>query len=158
MKKILVLIAFIVSIYSLRAHSQENINSSISLVIDEYSLDTSLFESNKQHKFLIDSVCLDLFDFKVLQGYVDEAEASCIGRIKKRDMICLDNIEKIQKEHKAILNSLRLKYDNLLKDKEKLKIRFDNNVTLHKERISKYKWIIGTSSILFISTVVFIAL
>ena len=155
MKNFLFLI-LIMLFTSNNVYCQETLEENISLVIDEYELDTKLFATNIKHKFLIDNVCLDLFDFKVLKDYINETEKSCIQRLEKRDKLCLDNIDKVQKEHKKIINSLILKYDNLLKEKDKLKIMFDANVKLHKERITKYKWIIGTSSLLFIGTSIFL--
>jgi len=141
---------------SSNVYCQESLEDNTSLVIDEYELDTKLFLTDRKHKFSIDNICLDLFDFKVLKDYIDETEKSCIQRLEKRDKLCLENIDKIQSEHKKILNSFRLKYDNLLKEKDKLKIMFDTNVKLHEERITKYKWIIGTSSFLFVGTTIFL--
>ncbi len=146
----------IILFLSSNVYCQESLEHNTSLIIDEYELDTKLFPTNRRHKFSIDNVCLDLFDFKVLKDYIDETDKSCIQRLEKRDKLCLENIDKIQREHKKILDSFRLKYDNLLKEKDKLKIMFDTNVKLHEERITKYKWIIGTSSLLFVGTSIFL--
>lgn len=157
MKKYLFTILMILFL-SNNVYCQETLEDSISLVIDEYELDTKLFPAGIKNSFSIDNVCLDLFDFKVLKDYIDETESSCIQRLEKRDKLCLENINKIQEEHKKIIDSFKLKYDNLLKEKDKLKLMFDINEKLHKEKITKYKWIIGTSSLLFVGTSIFLIL
>lgn len=58
-------------------------------------------------------------------------------------------------QYKEILDSFRIKYDNLLKEKYKLKIMYDTNVKLHEATVKKYKWIIGTSSKIFVGTFIF---
>ena len=143
-------------ILTFNVYSQETLEVDTSLVIDEYTLETELFKVDTKNTFLLDSVCLDLFDFKVLKNYIDETEESCQQRLIKRDRLCLDNIEKIQREHKEILDAFRVKYDNLLKEKDKLKIMYDTNVKLHEATVTKYKWIIGTSSTIFVGTVIFL--
>ena len=90
------------------------------------------------------------------ERYTEERiPTSCFIKLPRGSEIAKDGI-RIQREHKKILDSFRLKYDNLLKEKDKLKIMFDTNVKLHEERITKYKWIIGTSSLLFVGTSIFL--
>ena len=149
-------IILIILFLSNSVYCQESLEHNTRLIIDEYELDTKLFTAGSKHKFPIDNICLDLFDFKVLKDHIDKTDKSCIHRLEKRDKLCLENIDKIQREHKKILDSFRLKYDSLLKEKDKLKIMFDTNVKLHEERITKYKWIIGTSSLLFVGTTIFL--
>ena len=104
----------IILFLSNNVYCQKSLEDDISLVIDEYELSTELFKADSRHKFSIDNVCLDLFDFNVLKDYIDESEKSCIQRLEKRDKLCRENIDKIQSEHKKAINLFRLKYDNLV--------------------------------------------
>jgi len=68
--------------------------------------------------------------------------------------LCLKNIEKIQEENKKFVDSLKLKITDLIKEKEDISIAFKNKEKLNLSTISKYRWVVGISTISFITTIV----
>lgn len=152
----LLLVVFI-SILASNCFAQSDImHYDTNLIVDEYQLNTKLFLEKEKNKFELDSVCLDLFDFKVLKSYIKDVEKNCDLKIQKRDELCSENILKIQREHDRIVKSYILRYDKLLEEKNKIKIELVTNKKLSKERIKKYQWIIGTTSVVFASTITFL--
>ena len=152
----LLLLLFISTISSNCFAQSDVMHYDTSLIVDEYQLSTKLFLEKEKNKFELDSVCLDLFDFKVLKSYIKDVEKNCDLKIQKRDELCSENILKIQREHDRIVKSYILRYDKLLEEKNKIKIELVTNKKLSKERIKKYQWIIGATSVVFASTITFL--
>lgn len=152
-----IFLVFIALVISTNCYAQsDTFNYDTSLIVDEYELSTKLFLEKEKEVFEIDSICLDLFDFKVLKSHIQDTEKSCYLKIQKRDELCSENILKIQREHDRIVKSYILRYDKLLEEKNKIRIELVTSKKLSKERIKKYQWIIGTTSVVFASTITFL--
>ena len=144
------------SINSICYAQSDTFNYDTSLIVDEYTLNTKLFLEKEKETFEIDSICLDLFDFKVLKNHIQDEEKNCYLKLQKRDKICSENILKIQQEYDRIIESYKLKYDKLLEEKNKIQIELVSNKKLSDERIEKYQWVLGTTSLAFVSTITFL--
>ena len=112
----------------------DTFDSDTELIIDEYKLNTKLFLENEKEKFEIDSICLDLFDFKVLKSYIHDTEKNCHMKIQNRDKLCSENIVKIQHEHDKVIESYKLEYNVLLEEKNKIKIKLITSKKLNDEK------------------------
>lgn len=152
-------ILFILMIFFSNCFGQnlEILESDLTLSIDSYDIIPNSYKEGSSKTFKLDSVCVDLFDFGIIKDYIDSAENNCLKRLKQRDDLCLKNIEKIQEENKKFVNSLKLKITDLIKEKEDISIAFKNKEKLHLSTVSKYRWVIGISTVSFVTTIILLS-
>ena len=82
--KLLVCLLVLVSHISVAFSQGSPLESDSSLVIEGYTLNTKYFSEGKRQKIKSDGVFIDIFDYVLLQGFVEDVDLKCNKKIENR--------------------------------------------------------------------------
>lgn len=144
--KLLVSLLVLVCHISMAFCQESALAEDSSIVIDGYTLNTKYFSEGERKKIKSDGVFIDIFDYVLLQGFVEDVDLKCDKKIESRVDICKRNIQKIQKENEEIVIFLKAGIEKLQVQNIDLKEDIDMLKLNHSKTIKLYHWGFGISS------------
>jgi len=131
------------------------------LCVEDYEIKTLFLKENEKHKFSIDSVCIDLFDYSVLKSHIISQNKECNDLIlserdyaKERIKMIFDVCESQKIKLKQSLEELFIKNKDLLENNKNLK----NNIKSLNNEVILYKYLAGGSAVLFLGSITYLIL
>jgi hypothetical protein len=152
--KLLVCLLVLVSHISVAFSQGSPLENDYSLVIEGYTLNTKTFSEGTRQKIKSDGVFIDVFDYVLLQGFVEDVDLKCNKKIENRIDICKRNIKKIQKENEEVVVFLKAGIEKLQVQNIDLKEDIVLIKLNHSKTISMYHWGFGISSAVILGLIV----
>lgn len=117
----------------------------------DFEITGHVYKEKERHRFSIDSVCLDLFDYSILKGHLLTIHEEFRTRIDLEKKICDDSIDLLNDKFNERVVLYKDEIKKLNNDILDLKENFKKKEILHKEELKIWKWTaVGISSVTLI--------
>lgn len=106
----------------------------------DFEISGHVHKEKEKHRFNIDSVCLDLFDYSILKGHLLSLEEEFKTRIDLEKKICDDSIDLLNEKFNERIVVYKDTIKKLNNDILDLNESFKKKEELHSEELKIWKW------------------
>lgn len=118
------------------------------LILDSYEINLSIHEEKSRHKFKIDSLCLDLYDYSILKGWLEKSDERCQSQLDTIESIHKQNLKLTIEEYDKSITDLEKKIHDKNKELIEQKLFFEDKLILKNDEIFNYKVLFYSTSII----------